>query len=87
MSFSISDISTNSLGTIFDSICKLEPGNTKSFDIPLREFRGNTIENKKSAVKLMSSETLQITTSSTGRIENKTRQEAGKDYSENFNLK
>jgi hypothetical protein len=88
--FDIPDIRHDSLGKIFDSICKLEPGTVKKFDIPLNEFRGSITEKKKTTVKLMSAKTLQINTHSAGRVENKTRKDAGKswtDYQKDFTLK
>jgi hypothetical protein len=81
------------LESIVPSICKLEPGTVKKFDIPVSPFNGSTIaENREKTAKMMSTKTLQIITSNSGYVINETRKESGKykdryDYEVSFRLK
>jgi hypothetical protein len=75
-------IAEYTLQKIVPSICKLEPGTVKKFEIPLGSFNGSTIaENREKTAKMMSTKTVQIITSNDGWVINETRREY--DKSEN----
>jgi hypothetical protein len=82
LEISISHIEGYTLKKIVPSICKLEPGTVKKFDIPVSPFNGSTVaENREITAKMMSTKTLQIITSNDGWVINETRREY--DKSEN----